>query len=102
MKKILARSKEEIKLLLYTGHILGVKDDQYRAFGGFQRWLYNKELNECHSCESHWNDRKKKVRVYSLDKAAKLLWRRRNRLFMYTKASPTSHNPGLESDLVRS
>ena len=85
MKKIEVKDKTHIKQLLYADFVLGIKDDQYRGFGGFQLWWFNKERGVCECCESHWSDPRKKIMLYSLDKAAKILWRNRNSLFMRGK-----------------
>ena len=88
MQKIAAKSRARIKQLFYHGYILGIKGDQYKGFGGFQQWIYNKEQDICRSCESNWIDGGKKVKAYSLDKAAKILWHQRNNLFLYTRGVP--------------
>jgi len=88
MKKIDVKNKTQIKQLLYAGNVLGVKDDQYRSFGGFQLWWYDKPLDVCDCCESHWSDVRKRVRHCSLDRAAKILWHSRNSLFLRIKHLP--------------
>jgi hypothetical protein len=85
MRKIKVEGKDKIKLLLYTDCVLGIKDTQYRAFGGFQLWWYDKKRGVCDCCESHWSDPRKKLVHYSLDKAAKILWRHRHSLYIRTK-----------------
>lgn len=85
MKQIRVKDRAQIKQLLYDDCVLGVKDDRYRAFGGFQLWWYDKRRDVCNCCESHWTDPRKKIEHYSLDKAAKLLWRHRNSLFVRSK-----------------
>lgn len=85
MKKIKVEDKAQIKQLLYTDFVLGIKGEQYRAFGGFQLWWYDKQRGVCDCCESHWSDPRKKLTQYSLDKAAKILWRHRNSLYIRTK-----------------
>lgn len=100
MKKIEVKNKEQIKQLLYAGHILGIKDEQYHSFGGFQRWWYVKELDTCHSCKSHGPDGKEKthgadgkekIESCSLDKTAKILWHNHNTLFMYDEDTPNEN-----------
>ena len=88
MKRITVKNRRQIKELLYDGYILSIKDNQYRSFGGFQRWTYDRHRDICHHCESHWTDSKKTVEGCSLDKAAKILWHKRNSLFLYTKNIP--------------
>lgn len=85
MKKITVRDKTHIKQLLYDEWVLGIKDDQFRSFGGFQLWWFDKQHGVCDCCESHWSDPRKKVIHYNLDRAAKILWRNRHRLFVRTK-----------------
>jgi len=85
MKKAAVKDKTHIKQLLYADCVLGIKGDRYRAFGGFQLWWYDKERGVCDCCESHWSDPRKKLTHYSLDKAAKILWRHHNSLYMRTK-----------------
>ena len=88
MKKIDIEDKLKIKQLLYTGAVLGVKNDRFRSFGGFQLWWYDRPHDVCYCCESHWTDFRKKIRDYSLNTAAKILWRNRNRLFVRRKHLP--------------
>jgi hypothetical protein len=64
---------------------VGIKDDRYRSFGGFQLWWYNKRRGVCDCCESRWSDPRKKLVHYSLDKAVKILWHKRHRLFVRRK-----------------
>jgi len=85
MKPIEVRDKAQIKQLLYAEHVLGVKGDQYRSFGGFQLWWYDRHLGLCDCCQSCWSDSSKRVTHYSLDKAAKILWRHRDALYMRTR-----------------
>ena len=88
MKKINVVNKAHIKQLLYLGNVLGIKDDQFRSFGGFQLWWYDKQLDICDCCESRWTDVRKRVHHFSLDKAAKILWHNRNSLFIRSKHLP--------------
>lgn len=88
MRKINVQDKNEIKQLLYAGGVLGVKDDRYRAFGGFQLWWYDKQLDVCSCCESYWSDGRKRIRHCSLDRAAKVLWHKRDSLFLRSKHLP--------------
>lgn len=85
MKKINIEDKFKIKQLLYTGAVLGIKNDRYRSFGGFQLWWYDRPHDVCYCCESYWTDFRKKIRDYSLNTAAKILWRHRNCLFLRRK-----------------
>ena len=85
MKKIKVESKERIEELLYASYVLALKDDQFRSFGGFQRWWYDKQHNVCHSCGSRWADGTKEIESCSLKKAAKILWHHRDSLFLYTR-----------------
>jgi len=85
MKRIGVEDKSQIKQLLYTQCVLGVKDDQYHSFNGFQLWWYDKQRDVCNCCQSNWTNVRKKVERHSLDKAAKILWHRRNSLFIRNK-----------------
>ena len=85
MKKINVEDRAQIKQLLYGHCVLGVKDDRYRSFGGFQLWWYNKEHDSCSCCESSWSDPRKRVRHYNLDESAKILWHHRKSLYCRTK-----------------
>ena len=85
MKKINVLDRAQIKQLLYADCVLGIKDHQYRAFGGFQLWWYDKKLDLCNCCESHWSDPVKRIKHFSLNKASKVLWRRRDCLYLRTK-----------------
>ena len=85
MKKIEVKDKAHIKQLLYLEWVFGVKDDPYKSFGGFQLWWFDKQRGVCDCCESHWTDRRKKLAHYSLDKAAKILWRHRDSLYVRKK-----------------
>ena len=85
MKPIQVIDKEHIKRLLYDECVLGIKGDQYKGFGGFQLWWFDKARGVCDCCESRWSDPRKRVAHYKLDKAAKILWRHRNSLYIRIK-----------------
>ncbi len=85
MKKIQIRDKTQIKQLLYAEWVLGIKDDNYRSFGGFQLWWFDKRRGVCDCCESRWSDPRKRLAHYTIDKAAKILWHNRHRLYVRTK-----------------
>ncbi|MHC4265158.1 MAG: hypothetical protein ACYSUK_04405 [Planctomycetota bacterium] len=84
MQKITVKEKGRIRELLYDGYIIGIKDDKFSA-GGIERWMFDKHTGKCQSCASFWGDRKRKIRTYKLDKAAKILWRHRKSLYIFTK-----------------
>jgi hypothetical protein len=88
MKKISVEDKIQIKQLLYYGNVLGIKDDRYRSFGGFQLWWYDKQLDVCNCCESYWFDGRKRIQRYSLDRSANILWHNRRSLFVRSKHLP--------------
>jgi len=88
MRKIEIQNKAQIKQLLYTGNVLGIKNDQYRSFGGFQLWWYDKHLDICDCCESYWCDVRKRVHHYSLNKATRILWHNRQFLYLRNKHLP--------------
>ena len=85
MKKVDVENKAQIKQLLYSNCVLGVKDDQYCSFGGFQLWWYDRQHDICSSCQKSWSDTEKKVEHFSLDGAAKVLWNNRKSLFLRNK-----------------
>ena len=85
MRKIDVEDKFQIKQLLYCDCVLGIKDHRYRSFGGFQLWWYDKRRDICSCCEAGWFDFTRKIVHHSLDKAAKILWRQRDRLFLRDK-----------------
>ena len=85
MRPISVEDKTQIKQLLYTGNVFGIKDDQFRAFGGFQLWWYDKHLDVCSYCESHWSDGRKTIHHCSLNKAARILWHHHKSLFLRHK-----------------
>ncbi len=82
MKRIIVDNRSDIKQLLYSDCVLGVRDDACQAFGGFQLWWYDKQHDTCHSCRSRWADLRKHVDQCSLEKAARVLWHKRNALFL--------------------
>lgn len=88
MRKINVENKSQIKQLLYSGGVFGIKDDRYRSFGGFQLWWYDKRLDVCSCCESYWSDGRKRVQNCSLNRAAKVLWHHRDSLFLRRKHLP--------------
>lgn len=88
MKKISVEDKTQIKQLLYNGNVFGIKDDRYRSFGGFQLWWYDKPLDVCNRCESHWSDGRKRIRQYSLGRATNILWHNRRSLYVRSKHLP--------------
>jgi len=85
MKKIMVSKKFQIEGLLYEGYALGLKDDRFSSFGGFQRWKYNPKEKNCYSCQADWDDRRNTIMTYSMKKAVKILWHNRDSLFLYTK-----------------
>ncbi len=85
MKKIEVKDKTQIKQLLYAEFVLGIRGKQFCAFGGFQLWWYDRHRGVCDCCEAHWNDPRKRVVHYSLDKAAKILWRHHHDLYVRTR-----------------
>jgi len=93
MKKIDVEDKFQIKQLLYSDCVLGVKNHRYRSFGGFALWWYDKQRDICSCCESGWSDLGRKVVHHSLDKAAKILWRYRRYLFLRGKRLSQGRKP---------
>jgi hypothetical protein len=85
MKKIQIKDKTQIKQLLYAEWVFGIKDDQYRSFGGFQLRWFDKRRGVCDCCQSRWSDPRKRLAHYTIDKAAKILWHNRHRLYVRTK-----------------
>ena len=85
MKKISVEDKTQIRQFLYYGYVFGIKDDRYKSFGGFQLWWYDKQLDVCNRCESHWSDGRKRIRHCSLNAAANILWHKRRSLYVRSK-----------------
>lgn len=85
MRKVSVDNRRQIKQLLYAGNVFGLRGDQFRAFGGFQLWWYDKQLDVCNRCESHWVDVRRKVQQCSLSRAASILWHNRRSLFLRHK-----------------
>lgn len=85
MRQIEVKNKFQIKQLLYSDYVLGIRDNKYRSFSGFQLWWYDKQRDICNCCQSHWSSIKKRIERHSLDRAAKILWRKRNSLFLRGK-----------------
>jgi hypothetical protein len=85
MKRISVEDKTQIKRLLYTGSVLGLRSDEYRSFDGFQLWWYDKQHDVCNRCESHWTGAGRKVQQCSLNRAASILWHNRRSLFLRHK-----------------
>ena len=85
MKPIEVKDRTHIKQLLYAEHVFAIKGDQFRGFGGFQLWWYDRHRGWCDSCDSHWSDPRKHVTHHSLDEAAKTLWHHRKSLYVRTK-----------------
>ena len=88
MKKISVEDKTQIKQLLYYGYVFGIRDDRYKSFGGFQLWWYDKQLDVCSRCESHWSDGQKRIHQCSLNAAANILWHSRRSLYVRSKQLP--------------
>jgi len=85
MKKISVEDKTQIKQLLYAGNVFGIKGDRFKSFGGFQLWWYDRHLDVCSYCESHWSDGRKRIHQCSLNRAARILWHNRSSLFLRHK-----------------
>jgi len=93
MQKIEIENKLQIKQLLYSGCILGIKGSQFQGFGGFQLWWYDKQLGTCHFAESHWADRRRQVKDCRFNKAVQTLWSSRMSVFLSTKHIPPDNRP---------
>jgi hypothetical protein len=95
MKKISVEDKTQIKQFLYYGYVFGIKDDRYKSFGGFQLWWYDKQLDICNRCESHWSDRRKRIHRCTLNAAANILWH--NRRSLYLRSKQLNHDKRLKA-----
>jgi hypothetical protein len=82
MKRINVSDRIQIKQLLYSDGVLGVKDDACSAFDGFELWWYDKKHDVCRCCRSRWSDLRRQMERYSLDHAASILWHSRDALFL--------------------
>jgi len=85
MRQITVIDKRQIKELLYSNCVLGIRDSSCYAFGGFELWWYDKEHDVCRCCRSRWADLRRRVEEHSLDRAAGLLWHNRATLFLRHK-----------------
>ena len=85
MRQITVNDKLHIKELLYNDCVLGIRDNSYHAFGGFELWWYDHEHDICRCCRSRWSDFRKQMEEHSLDHAAALLWHSRGTLFLRHK-----------------
>ena len=88
MRKVSVENKTQIKQLLYYGYVFAIKGDQYKSFGGFQLWWYDKQLDVCNRCESHWSDGRKRIHQCALNVAANILWHNRRSLYLRSKHLP--------------
>ncbi|UCG58655.1 MAG: hypothetical protein JSU70_03905 [Phycisphaerales bacterium] len=88
VKRLEVKNRSHIKQLLYCGSVLGVKNTEFRSFGGFQLWWYDRKRGLCDCCESRWSDPRKRLAHYSLDEAARILWHNRSSLFLRCKHLP--------------
>jgi len=88
MRQITVNDKQQIKELLYSDCVLGIRDSSCYAFGGFELWWYDKEHGVCRCCRSRWADLRRSVEAHSLDRAAGLLWHNRATLFLRRKVLP--------------
>lgn len=82
MRKISVVDKTEIKRLLYTGNVIGLRGDHFQSFNGFQLWWYDKQLDVCNRCGSRWAETRRQVQQCSLNRAASILWHNRRSLFL--------------------
>ena len=99
MKRVTVNDKCDIKQLLYSDCVLAVKDDGCQSFGGFQLWWYDKQRDTCHSCRSRWSDLRRKIEQCTLDKAARILWHKRDTLFLRNKHYPEDRKLGVLTQL---
>ena len=88
MKRITVSNKWQIKQLLYGQGVLAVKNDSCQAFGGFELWWYDKQQDVCRCCRASWADLRRRIDGYSLDRAAGILWHKRDELFVRHKHVP--------------
>ncbi len=82
MKRITVSDRWQIKQLLYSEGVLGVKDEACPAFDGFALWWYDKKHDICRCCRSRWSDLKKQIEGHTLDHAAAILWHNRQELYL--------------------
>jgi len=85
MKQITVNDKWQIKELLYSECVLGIRDSSCCTFGGFELWWYDREHDVCRCRRSRWSDFRRQVEEHSLDHAASLLWHNRSMLFLRHK-----------------
>ena len=85
MRQITVNDRTDIKQLLCSDYIVGIRDNGCCAFGGFELWWYDREHDVCRCRRSRWSDFRREVEEHSLDHAASLLWHNRATLFLRHK-----------------
>jgi hypothetical protein len=82
VRQITVNDRTDIKQLLCSDYIVGIRDTGGYAFGGFELWWYDRENDICRCRRSRWSDFRRQIEEHSLDHAASLLWLNRGTLFL--------------------
>ena len=82
MSQIAINDRTDIKQLLCSDYIVGVRSSSCYAYGGFELWWYDREHDICRCRRSLWHDFRRQIEEHTLDHAASLLWHNRGALFL--------------------
>ncbi len=82
MRQITVNDRTDIKQLLCSDYIVGVRSGTSCALGGFELWWYDREHDICRCRRSLWHDFRRQIEEHTLDHAASLLWHNRGALFL--------------------
>ena len=82
MGQITINDKVDIKQLLCSDYIVGVRSTACYAYGGFELWWYDRQHDVCRCRRSRWSDFRQQIEEHSLDHAASFLWHNRGTLFL--------------------
>jgi hypothetical protein len=91
MRQITINCKVDIKQLLCSDYIVGVRSTASYAYGGFELWWYDRQHDICRCRRSRWSDLRQQIEEHSLDHAASFLWHNRATLFLRQKRPPQDH-----------
>ena len=87
MRQITVNDKIDIKQLLCSDYIVGIRSTTCDAFGGFELWWYDRQRDVCRCRRARWSDLRRQIEEHSLDHAASLLWHNRATLFLRHRRS---------------
>lgn len=96
MRQVTINDRTDIRQLLCSDYIVGVRSSNSYPFGGFELWWYDREHDVCRCRRSLWHEFRRQVEEHSLDHATNLLWINRGNLFLRHR------RPTQEDDLALS